>query len=79
MKNKITDLRNHLFAQLEKLSDDDLSEVGLDQEVKRSKAIGHIAQTIINSAKVEAFYCANAKMNGTGFFQIDSEKMNLDA
>jgi hypothetical protein len=78
MKNKITDLRNHLFAQLEKLSDD-LSESELDQEVKRSKAIGHIAQTIINSAKVEAFYCANAKMNGTGFFQIDSEKMNLDA
>ena len=78
MKNKITDLRNHLFAQLEKLSDD-LSELELDQEVKRSKAIGHIAQTIINSAKVEAFYCANAKMNGTGFFQIDSEKMNLDA
>jgi hypothetical protein len=77
MKNKITDLRNHLFAQLEKLSDD-LSESELDQEVKRSKAIGHIAQTIINSAKVEAFYCANAKMNGTGFFQIDSEKMNLD-
>lgn len=78
MKNKITDLRNHLFEQLEKLSDD-LSESELDQEVKRSKAIGHIAQTIINSAKVEAFYCANAKMNGTGFFQIDSEKMNLDA
>jgi hypothetical protein len=78
MKNKITDLRNHLFAQLEKLSDD-LSESELNQEVKRSKAIGHIAQTIINSAKVEAFYCANAKMNGTGFFQIDSEKMNLDA
>jgi hypothetical protein len=78
MKNKITDLRNHLFAQLEKLSDD-LSESELDQEVKRSKAIGNIAQTIINSAKVEAFYCANAKMNGTGFFQIDSEKLNLDA
>jgi hypothetical protein len=78
MKNKITDLRNHLFAQLEKLSDD-LSESELNQEVKRSKAIGHIAQTIINSAKVEAFYCANAKINGTGFFQIDSEKMNLDA
>lgn len=48
MKNKIDDLRNHLFAALEGLSDKDEP-----MEIERAKAISDVAQTIINSAKVE--------------------------
>lgn len=48
MKNKIDDLRNHLFAALEALSDADNP-----MELDRAKAISDVAQTIINSAKVE--------------------------
>lgn len=48
MKNKIDDLRNHLFAALEGLADE---ENPLD--VTRAQAIAVVAQTIINSAKVE--------------------------
>ena len=51
MKNKIEDLRNHLFAALEGLSDQDNP-----MEIDRAKAISDVAQTIINSAKVEVEY-----------------------
>ena len=47
-KNKIDDLRNHLFETLEALKDDEKP-----MEVDRAKAICDVAQTIINSAKVE--------------------------
>lgn len=51
MKNKIEDLRNHLFAALEALADEDKP-----MEIERAKAISDVAQTIINSAKVEVDY-----------------------
>ena len=52
MKNKITDLNNHLFAQLERLGDEDLTAEELDKEINRSKAISQIASTIVESSKV---------------------------
>lgn len=48
MKNRIEDLRNHLFATIEALQDEE-SPMPID----RAKAISEVAQTIINSAKVE--------------------------
>jgi hypothetical protein len=50
MKNKIEDLRNHLFVQLEKLADDNEP---LDDEVIRAKAICEVAKVIIDSARTE--------------------------
>lgn len=52
MKNKLIDLNNHLFAQLEKLSDDDIKAEQLHEEFARSKAITGIASQIINNAKL---------------------------
>lgn len=51
MKNGIADLRNHLFAALEALQD-----VDAPMDVNRARAIADVAQTIINSAKVECEY-----------------------
>lgn len=48
MKNRIEDLRNHLFATLEALQDRD-DPMDLD----RARTVAEVAQTIINSAKVE--------------------------
>ncbi len=39
MKNKLTDLQNHLFAQLERLGEEQLSSEQLAIEVKRSQAM----------------------------------------
>lgn len=58
MKNKIHDLRNHLFAQLERLSEEDIEPQKLEAEIKRSQAIVGVAETIINSAKVEVAFVA---------------------
>ena len=48
MKNRMSDLRNHLFETLEELKDHDKP-----MDLARAKAISDVAQTIINSAKVE--------------------------
>ena len=48
MKNKLTDLRNHLFETLEALKDKDHP-----MDIDRAKAVSEVAQTLINSAKVE--------------------------
>ena len=48
MKNRMTDLRNHLFETLEALKDADAP-----MELERAKTISRVAQTIIESAKVE--------------------------
>lgn len=49
MKNKITDLNNHLFSQLEKLLDEDLTDEELNREIKRANAVSGIAANIIAS------------------------------
>ena len=56
MKNKIEDLRNHLFEQLERLNDDDLKGPDLDQEIKRASAISEVSAQIIESAKVQVMF-----------------------
>lgn len=52
MKNKLTDLNDHLFAQLERLSDEALDQEGLDREVQRTNSIVSISEQVINNAQV---------------------------
>jgi len=47
MKNKLTDLQNHLFEMIEKLNNDDLTGDKLDQEIKRSMALNELAKTAV--------------------------------
>jgi len=51
-RNKISDLNNHLFAQLEKLNDDELKGENLSTEVERARAMSSLASQIINSTKL---------------------------
>lgn len=53
MKNRLSDLNNHLFAQLERLADENLSPEQLEQEVKRSGAIVSVADTITSNAEMQ--------------------------
>lgn len=53
MKNKMSDLNNHLFAQLERLADEDMSPEQLEAEVKRTDAIVAIADQISQNAALQ--------------------------
>lgn len=50
MKNRLIDLNNHLFAQLERLSDEDMTVEQINAEAKRSDAIVAISEQIISNA-----------------------------
>lgn len=71
MKNRIEDLRNHLFATIEALSDQDDP-----MELERARAISEVAQTIINSAKVEVEFLKVTECDrDTGF--LSNERPQL--
>lgn len=52
MKNTLIDLNNHLFAQLERLSDEDLKGEVLREEIDRSKSVTQISSQIIANARL---------------------------
>ena len=64
MKNKMEDLRNHLFVTLEELLDKDHP-----LEIERAIAVAKTAQVLVNSAKVEVDYLKIAGGEGTGFIE----------
>jgi len=53
MKNKITDLNNYLFAQIERLDQEDLTDEELSREINRGKAISEIAAQIISNGNLQ--------------------------
>lgn len=64
MANDITELRTHLFDTLRGLKDGSV-------DVEKAKAVSLIADTIIDTAKVEVDYMRVAGGNGTGFIAQD--------
>tara|TARA_A100000171_G_scaffold46447_1_gene51294 strand:+ start:699 stop:968 length:270 start_codon:yes stop_codon:yes gene_type:complete len=50
MKNSLTDLNNHLFAQMERLGDESIKGEALEDEIGRARAVAGIADRIINNA-----------------------------
>lgn len=76
-QNKLSDLNNHLFAQLERLNDENITAEEMEIEFKKAKAIGQIAGQIIKSASVTL---AAAKMVSAGDFTEETQaqvKKNL--
>ena len=63
-RNKIEDLRDHLFEIIEMLKEGDM-------ELDKAKAIADIAQVIVNSAKVEVDFIKVVHGNGSGFIPLD--------
>lgn len=53
MKNKLADLNDHLFAQLERLSDEGLTSARIESEAKRGAAIVAVADQIIRNASLK--------------------------
>jgi hypothetical protein len=52
-KNKLSDLNDHLFAQIERLSDENMSVEQIETEVKRGNAIVAVADQILRHASLQ--------------------------
>lgn len=50
MKNSLIDLNNHLFAEMERLGDEDLKGDELKAELERANMISGVARAIIDNA-----------------------------
>lgn len=67
MSHTINTLRDHLFATL-----DGLRDKQAPMDIDRARAVAEVAQTIINSAKVEVDHMRVAgHSTGTGFIGIE--------
>lgn len=70
-RNKLVDLRDHLFATLESLLDEEKP-----MDIDRAQAVAQVASVIVQSAKVEVDYAkAMGKINPTSDF-IEPKKLN---
>jgi hypothetical protein len=77
-RNKISDLRDHLFASLERIDDDSLTPEQIRAEVDKAKAVAQIGSVIINSAKVEIdFIKATGRIDSASeiFKSVDQKKI----
>ncbi|MGD9850125.1 MAG: hypothetical protein AB7T38_02540 [Nitrospirales bacterium] len=52
MKNKLIDLNNHLFEQLERLNDEGLSAEDIKRECQRTEAMVSVSEQIIANASL---------------------------
>ena len=85
MKNKLSDLNNHLFAQLERLSDEELIGDKLLEEIGRAKAVNDVAQQVIQTGglvlKAQTFiheYGINSKSDGNKKIPLALKEMFID-
>jgi hypothetical protein len=53
-RNKINDLRDHLFEMIERVKEAKPSEV--ESEIKKAKTISELSHQLIESAKIEVQY-----------------------
>lgn len=67
-KNKIDDLRNHLFEAIEMLKDGDM-------DIETAKTIAIVGQVIVNVTKLEVDFVKNIGAIGTGFIPISEEDL----
>lgn len=51
-KNKLADLNDHLFMQLERLGDESVVGEDLEVEIQRAKAISSVAEKVIDNGKL---------------------------
>ena len=66
-RDKIQDLRHHLFETIEMLNDKEM-------DIATAKAIAEVSQVIVNTAKVEVSFIRATESNlDTGFMQLQNK------
>jgi len=73
LKNKIDDLRNHLFETLEGLKDEEKP-----MDLARARAIADVAKVLVESAKVEvSFLKTTGALKSTDFMPSEEDAVQL--
>jgi ribosomal protein L17 len=67
-RNKLSDVRDHIFMALERVADETLTAEQVNLEIDKAKAISQLAGTLIQSAKVEIDF-----INATGVLESQSD------
>lgn len=52
MKNRLSDLADHLFVQLERLNDEELNDDQLRREIARAGAMSQVARTLVDCGEL---------------------------
>lgn len=65
MKNKLINLNDHLYAQMERLSDESIDNEKMKEEINRSRAVTDVAKRIIETGRL-AFDCLKERAKYTG-------------
>jgi hypothetical protein len=66
-KNKMEDLRNHLFETIERLKDGDM-------EIETAKAIVDVGKVLVDSAKVEVDFQKHVGGIGSDFIEMSRKE-----
>lgn len=66
MKNKLTDLNNILFEQLERLQDDEISPEEFERELQRTNAVTKVSKVIIENAALSLRAYKEVNETGSG-------------
>lgn len=72
-RNKINDLRNHLFEVIEMLKDDEENSM----TIEKAETIAQVAQVIINTGKLETDYIRATDGIRRTNYQTDFINQNL--
>ena len=74
MKNTLGDLNNHLFAEIERLGDENLEGDKLQAEITRAKAVADIATKIVDNANL-VLNAEKFKAETLGRSQVNTSKL----
>lgn len=69
MKNRLTDLNDHLFMQLERLANEELTAEQIASEVDRADAIVKVADKIVDNARLTLQACDLVAKHGDRFMK----------
>lgn len=67
MKNRLTDLNDYLFAQIERLADEEMNGEAISAEIQRAEAIVKVADAIVDNARLQLSAVTFAAQHGDRF------------
>lgn len=75
-QNKMVDLRNHIFAQMERLNDESISPEAMALELEKSKAMAALAKPLVETAKIEAqLILKSESLKNSEFLGVNDSKL----